>query len=111
MNLLFYIFKLTFILLFAPLGNLIITTCSPKTSTLELYSKNSSSPMPTKIVTLTDAVTILDILIPQYNNSTNMSHDKKINYKHHVHEDENQSKKKLKSSISFDHSQQKIINF
>ncbi|RIA85542.1 hypothetical protein C1645_830624 [Glomus cerebriforme] len=91
-------------------GNSIITTCSLKAPTLELYSKNSLPLMPTKIVTPADAATMLDVLIPQYNNSTYMNHDKKINYKHHVHEDENQPRKKLKRSISFDHSQQKSSN-
>jgi chromosome segregation ATPase len=63
--------------------------------------------MPTKVVTPADAAAVLASLTPPFNNSTYINHDKKLNYQHHHHKypvDEKQSKKQLKRSISFNHS-------
>ncbi|GET00077.1 kinesin, putative [Rhizophagus clarus] len=71
--------------------------------------KGMNFTMPTKVVTPADAAAVLaaSLNTPPYNNSTYINHDKKLNYQHHPHKysvDEKQSKKQLKRSISFNHS-------
>jgi len=90
---------------------------SPPTSTPTRIRRHSFTPdekppkgmnftMPTKVVTTADAAAVLAAsLTPPYNNSTYINHDKKLNHHHHKHSvDEKQSKKQLKRSISFNHS-------
>jgi len=71
---------------------------------------NYTMPLPpTKVVTTADAAAVLASLTP-YNNSY-INHDKKYNYQQHPHKytvDEKQSKKQLKRSISFNHSNRPI---
>uniref|UniRef100_A0A1D1Z0P0 ERC protein 2 n=2 Tax=Anthurium amnicola TaxID=1678845 RepID=A0A1D1Z0P0_9ARAE len=73
---------------------------------------NYTMPLPpTKVVTPADAAAVLASLTPPYNNSTYINHDKKFNYQHHPHKysvDEKQSKKQLKRSISFNHSNRPV---
>lgn len=101
-----------------------IRTHSPRSQIPGLYKKSSpptSTPtrirrhsfispdekplkMPTKVVTPADAAAVLASLTPPYNNSTYINHDKKSHHHHKYPVDEKQSKKQLKRSISFNHS-------
>jgi len=72
--------------------------------------KGMNYTMPTKVVTPADAAAVLASLT-QNNNSTYINHDKKFNYQQHPHKytvDEKPSKKQLKRSVSFNHSNRPI---
>jgi len=65
---------------------------------------NYTMPLPpTKVVTPADAAAVLASLTTPHNNSPYINHDKKFNY-HKYSVDEKQSKKQLKRSTSFNHS-------
>ncbi|CAG8438388.1 11340_t:CDS:2 [Funneliformis caledonium] len=113
--------------------NTIIRTNSPRLSTPGSYTKKSSLPMstptrirrhsftpdekppkginynsmppPTKVVTPADAAAVLASLTPPFNGAY-INHDKKHSHKHTV--DDKLSKKQLKRSISFNHSNRPI---
>jgi len=72
---------------------------------------NYTMPLPpTKVVTPADAAAVLAASLT-YTNSTYINHDKKFNYQQHPHKytvDEKPSKKQLKRSVSFNHSNRPI---